>query len=787
MIKNKEKIQISLHSRNYNNSYQNITSFLSNYKTKHTDKTTDKNYEQISKEVLYGNDKHFTMNKFGFMSSYERSKRKPINVNIIKNTNKTNHYKAIIKTNNNNYYHKHIKMIIPKSEPKIKKTKQQIKIKNIKSKSNSFYNKSTSQKIITTLNNKSFKIINPISQNYKKNVKINEKKLKTATNSKSNFLIDKIRNHIKKLDNKSPINTKKQNISSNNIQSNKNIKSTKNRSIISKITNNKQYFNTSKIKRKQISKIIRNYENLTKTHKNKISDISNSQLKDDDSELKTFKIISTKHINSHKSCCNLSKISNKNIITNLKIKTNSLKNNCKANCKSQETQETQKIEFVEKEIESKYIPINDSDQENSEDNTNENLRKIPNENGFINKNYNLKLHLDKNLFSEAKKTFIEHDNNEQLKNINKLINRNISWDLSSRNETNGTLKINNIPYKKEFKFITDIEKTTNKIILIKISNILKLKNSSLFHLLSFIYEYYSILIKANNVLAKKIISSLTYIFSPVIQQFEEKYSTFLEIKDFYFQDSNLIVNKKSCHAFNLVITSKIITHEVNKSFEISCDFESSNKNCDYFWKFDILNRRKIKVWYNTEIFNVNRFLKRFTFSSQVSSFSYSDEIKLVFNIFNEENIIKPKTITWMKPKIININEKNFTQTLRNKRINDPLRICEIEDQILIWREYLEEKPILIQEFVNIFQKYFKINDILYDKTKINFYKIEMIAAKKGKFSKNKFLSFDINIISYDDNLQNELQCIYLMNSNPYFNKTDIRIGTQVTFYITDYQ
>ena len=61
----------------------------------------------------------------------------------------------------------------------------------------------------------------------------------------------------------------------------------------------------------------------------------------------------------------------------------------------------------------------------------------------------------------------------------------------------------------------------------------------------------------------------------------------------------------------------------------------------------------------------------------------------------------------------------------------------------------------------------------------------MIANKIGILKQNKYLSFDINIIDYESNIKNEIQCIYLVNNN-FFNKSmDIRIGTVITFYIID--
>lgn len=66
-----------------------------------------------------------------------------------------------------------------------------------------------------------------------------------------------------------------------------------------------------------------------------------------------------------------------------------------------------------------------------------------------------------------------------------------------------------------------------------------------------------------------------------------------------------------------------------------------------------------------------------------------------------------------------------------------------------------------------------------------FFKIITIANKTGVIKQNKFMSFDINIVEYTSNIKNEIQCIYLMNSNFYTKSMEIRLGTIVTFYIVD--
>ena len=61
----------------------------------------------------------------------------------------------------------------------------------------------------------------------------------------------------------------------------------------------------------------------------------------------------------------------------------------------------------------------------------------------------------------------------------------------------------------------------------------------------------------------------------------------------------------------------------------------------------------------------------------------------------------------------------------------------------------------------------------------------MKANKIGLIKQNKFSIFDINIVDYKSNIQNEIQCLYLINSNYYKKKMDIRLGTNLIFYIVD--
>ena len=92
---------------------------------------------------------------------------------------------------------------------------------------------------------------------------------------------------------------------------------------------------------------------------------------------------------------------------------------------------------------------------------------------------------------------------------------------------------------------------------------------------------------------------------------------------------------------------------------------------------------------------------------------------------------------------------------------------------------------IINDFKKIFEIFFKIKSISYYVSKFYFFKFTTVANKKGWLKQNKFCTFDINIIDYEESIKNEIQCIYLMNSNYYKKTMDIRIGTYVIFYLVD--
>ena len=429
---------------------------------------------------------------------------------------------------------------------------------------------------------------------------------------------------------------------------------------------------------------------------------------------------------------------------------------------------------------------NEKDKKNSKDNTSshENVYKNMND-----------LDKDKNTSKQEEQEFRpecsrQSDQTQTTLDKNYILSKIIKqpiYDISSRylNEENVNLK--HILPSKKFLFITDIEEEIKKMPIISFKKILNLSDKSLFNLLSFSYDNYSSIISMNNLVKNKVEKSLKTIFQHAINDFKHKYESFLKVIDYNFIQKNIMLNRKKNNLLNLEIKCEVITEEINKSYEIGCNYVSNNKNYDYFWKFDIKNKKDINIWICTELNKINNTSKNFTYTSQVSSFCFKDIIKLQFNIFSEGNIINPISIEWTEPAISLAPGGVFE---KSKYISpysfDQIRACEVETQILFWKNLLPENDGgIVNEVKKIYGKFFEIKNIRYDISKFYFFKIEMKANKIGCLKQNKFSKFDINIIDYNYNVENEIQCIYLMNSYYYSQKMDIRIGTKVILYIVD--
>ena len=370
----------------------------------------------------------------------------------------------------------------------------------------------------------------------------------------------------------------------------------------------------------------------------------------------------------------------------------------------------------------------------------------------------------------------------------KLFNKNPSYIVSNRliNEEINKSHIEN--QNKNYKFISKIREENQQIKQINIKSFLKLNDKALYCLLSFCYEIYNdLILHTNKFISRKINLVFNALFENSIISFSKIYHQHFEIKNHYFIEKQFKKNKKLYSLINLVIECKIITNQLNKSIEFGYNFQVNKKLYNNFWKIDIKKKKVTNLWISSELESYKKHPKRLSYTSPISAFSKGDYFQIDIVIYSKNGPIAPNSIEWTKPIFSEVSYGMFEKKpVGNSYPYDPLRACEIENMIHLWRSELEIQDInLINEFKTIFGKKFIINSISFDISKFIYYKIHMIAYNIGKIPKNIFSSFDIDIIPYENELFNEIQCIGLLNTANYLNSFQIRVGTNVIFYLTD--
>ena len=386
---------------------------------------------------------------------------------------------------------------------------------------------------------------------------------------------------------------------------------------------------------------------------------------------------------------------------------------------------------------------------------------------------------------------IRNNNSNKTENlkIHRLLSRNYSFNVSSRNfYDKSPKKFEHENPNINYHFITYIERNNNNIINLNKKKFMNLNDKCIFKILSFSIDLYLPLIDSDKIIKKKIYKSLNNIFDNNIKDFTFKYRNYLEILNYKFEyNTKKSFYKDHIYILDLVLKCKIISKNTEESIVISCNYLYNKEKYDYLWIFDLQKKSKINNWVSSEINSMKNYLKTVSYTSQVSSFSYGDEIQIHINIFNMNNILEPNSLEWCEPIITRVIPGVFENTKFINRISyDPLRACEIEKQILLWHDKLNEEQIIIcEEVKEIFKNFFEIKNIFFDKSKFYFYKFVMVPYKIGLLQKNKYCSFDINIIDFNCPAKNEIQCIYLINTNNYTNKMDIRLGNYFTLYIID--
>lgn len=379
----------------------------------------------------------------------------------------------------------------------------------------------------------------------------------------------------------------------------------------------------------------------------------------------------------------------------------------------------------------------------------------------------------------------------QIKNkkIQQLFSFNPKCDISNSLINDELNNYHVVSFNTEYKFINKIREENNSIIRINIKPFLRLSDYSLFYLLSFCYESYnSLVFNSNRYISSKINLAMNNIFYSIIQSFSEKYKSVIKLLKFRFVQKNTIVHKRTVPILDLVITAQITSTEMNKCIEIGYNYTSKKKEFENIWKFDIKRKNNVVIWFSSECEVFNENVHRFCYSQPILPFFTNDTIELNINIYSRNGFVNPFSIKWNELKVEDAPGGFYQKSMLKCPYQfNSLRACEVENMIHFWRgenTFVYNNP-LINEFKKIFKRHFKIEKVNYDVSKIYLYKIRMRAESVGKIMKNKFINFDIEIVSKEEEVHNEIQNLFLLNSSFSTNQIQIRIYTIIIFYLTE--
>ena len=178
--------------------------------------------------------------------------------------------------------------------------------------------------------------------------------------------------------------------------------------------------------------------------------------------------------------------------------------------------------------------------------------------------------------------------------------------------------------------------------------------------------------------------------------------------------------------------------------------------------------------------------RRLVYSSPVQNYCEKDHIIFKIDLIEGNNFITD--IQFLNVKILSAPKGLYEKAVFRSDIGyDGMRDCEIENMILRWNS--ENNLIRNSEMLfyikKTFEKYFILNEIKYDISKIVFYKIKMKANKVGLIKRNRIFNLNLEILDVESEITNE--CIYIGCVNTFTqNKVlQIRKGTIIILYITD--
>ena len=725
--------------------------------------------------------------------------------------------------NNNISY----KLISPNQ--KIENDKERIKLKfnfNIsRTSTNSSANKQSSvptQKNSLVIANKNFKLNeNFLKLNDKKNINITSHKMPNRTSN----------NFIKEID-------KRNNLSHTNINKKEKayIKTKENLTSIKKVQNHIPYkVNNTTINKKLFDKnnIITNEKNNKYTDINKDSKLfqENQNNLFQDSILKTQSMID-KIPNQNKN--NENKMTKKN---NEKIDNISIEKEMSESFKKSSFSCSSKTSELHNDI----LNIKaDSENEGNIDIVNNNNYIIKNYNGINNRNNYQYQRDEEDNIPQIYSPFMNDNSEKRMTEVNTMG----LLDDDEYNQENRKKMLNNI---NRYFFIEDIIEKNNKFESLSFNKFNKISNKAKYKIISFCYDNYKNIMNSSKQMRNIIIEALDDIFSPCINDFNNKYKDILIIDNYKFNAHEFVKKKlkrKKFRTFCLYLKARILPKNEylirygDVGFEISYKYkiktlkkESEQKtNRTYksensyiskyhtkeeyiqIYKFDLRKDKNYPMWlsaerdeiFNSESKSINSiffkilkkdelYQKHLIYSSPVININENDYIVFRIDLIENYNIIE--SISFNEPIVQSINKNYFHKTrFKQDQKFDKMRDCENELVINVWhddftfKEYVD-KNIKYKDFLpklkKTFQEYFQIVESKYDISKFVFIRLTMKAKKVGVLKKNIFSNKDIEIVDIDSPLTKECIPINFVNTFSLNKNLKIKIGTVIDFYLIE--
>ena len=725
--------------------------------------------------------------------------------------------------NNNISY----KLISPNQ--KIENDKERIKIKfnfNIsRTSTNSSANKQSSvptQQNSLVITNKNFKLNeNFLKLNDKKNINIASQKMSKRTSN----------NFIKEID-------KRNNLSHTNINKKEKayIKTKENLTSIKKVQNHIPYkVNNTTINKKLFDKnnIITNEKNNKYTDINKDS----KQFQENQNNLFQDSILKTQSMideipNQNKN--NENKMTKKN---NEKIDNISIEKEMSESFKKSSFSCSSKTSELHNDI----LNIKaDSENEGNIDIVNNNNYIIKNYNGINNRNNYQYQRDEEDNIPQIYSPFMNDNSEKRMTEVNTMG----LLDDDEYNQENRKKMLNNI---NRYFFIEDIIEKNNKFESLSFDKFNKISNKAKYKIISFCYDNYKNIMNSSKQMRNIIIEALDDIFSPCINDFNNKYKDILIIDNYKFNAHEFVKKKlkrKKFRTFCLYLKARILPKNEylirygDVGFEISYKYkiktlkkESEQKtNRTYksensyiskyhtkeeyiqIYKFDLRKDKNYPMWlsaerdeiFNSESKSINSiffkilkkdelYQKHLIYSSPVININENDYIVFRIDLIENYNIIE--SISFNEPIVQSINKNYFHKTrFKQDQKFDKMRDCENELVINVWhddftfKEYVDKNTKykdFLPKLKKTFQEYFQIVESKYDISKFVFIRLTMKAKKVGVLKKNIFSNKDIEIVDIDSPLTKECIPINFVNTFSLNKNLKIKIGTVIDFYLIE--